>query len=878
MLKNKFLFRRVFIVMLVAITMLAVTSCKKCGGDNGNDDENNNNNNNNQNTEVISNETTPLRISTLDLDGVFSPFYSTSGTDSTIVGMTQIGMLGSTPDGQYSYGDKEAVVTKDMAYKYYDAEGREISTGDTEGSTVYQFLIKNDIKFSDGTLLTMHDVLFSLYLLLDPAYTGSSTIYSTDIVGLYAYRQQDPDASEDSNDGFEETFESLASVRVNNLVKYVSSENERNKFTAEQAAVIKSDIDQLSEYFIAELNTDWGSSADGIEDYQKDYAVTEAWEIFLLNEGITGLKINAAGKYVKDDQDRYIIDNDYLKEEFAGQADKEKYAIDLVYNYYMGGAKAGENGIDYTNKNIASVATGFVSAGELFTYLVAEEKAAYFQTIKDSGELVVKNVSGIKVLKGSEFFGENEYSDEYEVLQIAINGIDPKAIWNFGFTVAPMHYYSDAEHTQAALADTDYSESFGVEFGDTQWYTDVVRSKNNAPMGAGAYKMSTATGTDGKTASQIVDGFYKDNMVYFERNDYFLMGKPKIKYVRYKVINANSIMDSLVSGDIDFADPSATQYNIDQVNANEANLSQTMVRTNGYGYIGVNPTYVPDIEIRRAIMSAMNLTYIKDYYPGQLSEIINRPMSLVSWVYNYTEEGGSSKWTPSVKYDNDFTDDDVAIQVINNYVEEAGFSRDANGKWYRNTSKGIERLKYTFTIAGDSEDHPAYRTMEEASKLLNANGWDITLKTDPDALKKLSSGTLTVWAAAWSAAIDPDMYQVYHMDSTASSTKNWGYDTIKNNETEYETEYELIEKLSEIIDAARETLDQKERALLYQEALDLVMELAVELPIYQRNDMYVYNKNRIDTSTLIQPSDCTPYYGPLAEIWNVSLKETTPEK
>ena len=40
---------------------------------------------------VIDNETTRLVLSTSELDGVFNPFYSTSGPDGTIIGMTQIG-------------------------------------------------------------------------------------------------------------------------------------------------------------------------------------------------------------------------------------------------------------------------------------------------------------------------------------------------------------------------------------------------------------------------------------------------------------------------------------------------------------------------------------------------------------------------------------------------------------------------------------------------------------------------------------------------------------------------------------------------------------------------------------------------------------------
>ena len=58
------------------------------------------------------------------------------------------------------------------------------------------------------------------------------------------------------------------------------------------------------------------------------------------------------------------------------------------------------------------------------------------------------------------------------------------------------------------------------------------------------------------------------------------------------------------------------------------------------------------------------------------------------------------------------------------------------------------------------------------------------------------------------------------------------------------------------------------------DALDLVMELAVELPTYQRSDLFAYNTNIIDESTLTPASELTPYNGPMSKLWEVSLKET----
>ena len=47
------------------------------------------------------------------------------------------------------------------------------------------------------------------------------------------------------------------------------------------------------------------------------------------------------------------------------------------------------------------------------------------------------------------------------------------------------------------------------------------------------------------------------------------------------------------------------------------------------------------------------------------------------------------------------------------------------------------------------------------------------------------------------------------------------------------------------------------------------MELAVELPTYQRNDLYAYNNTVIDSKTLQRDKDLTAYNNPLGKIWEV---------
>jgi len=144
---------------------------------------------------------------------------------------------------------------------------------------------------------------------------------------------------------------------------------------------------------------------------------------------------------------------------------------------------------------------------------------------------------------------------------------------------------------------------------------------------------------------------------------------------------------------------------------------------------------------------------------------------------------------------------------------------------------------------------------------------EIEVIPDSRALFKLASGNLAIWAAAWSASLDPDMYQVYHKDSKATSILNWGYDHIKTDGTSEEKA--LVEEISQKIDEGRETIITAERAQIYRDASDLVMELAVELPVYQRSDMNVYNNKVLDATTF--KKNPTPFAGPLSEMWKVSF-------
>jgi ABC-type transport system substrate-binding protein len=113
------------------------------------------------------------------------------------------------------------------------------------------------------------------------------------------------------------------------------------------------------------------------------------------------------------------------------------------------------------------------------------------------------------------------------------------------------------------------------------------------------------------------------------------------------------------------------------------------------------------------------------------------------------------------------------------------------------------------------------------------------------------------------------MYQVYHKDSSATSTLAWGYNYLKNSGSAEETA--ILNELSELIDEARETNDQAVRAELYKEAMGLILDLAIELPVYQRSVLYAYNSKVINADSMPISSEMNPFSSPLDRIWEIEF-------
>lgn len=838
------------ILSLVLVLVMLVPTMASCG----------------QKGQKISNEETALMLASEALDGVFNPFFYTSGADGSVVSLTQVGMLSTDENGNIVSGNDYDCVVKDFSEITYGSQEVYDQTGNYDDYyTEYNFAIKNGIKFSNGETLSIRDVLFNLYTLADPSYTGSSTLYSVNIRGLNAYRAQTED--ENQQLAMDAYFAELAKGRIGEVSAWCN--DEQSKLT-DLTDTAKEVIAKAEELFREELTSDWASADSSVESYEK-YGFTQPWEVFLYMEGLVTVKTEkekdpVTGEWTTKYETHY---NGYDASTYTHSKEE---MIEVVYNANMNKTVLST----YKTKLNAIVAGGWATANNLREYFKSVCISEYYS---DADKIQIRNISGITTSRASQIPGKDgpiELGEECDILTITINGVDPKAIYNFSFTVAPMSYYSTAEEIAKFSIENDH---FGVAFANQEFFKQLQLKQ--VPVGAGPYKASNAATTCAAEDAIPTKGeFFTDNIVYYERNNnfYTLFGNDttknaKIKKLRYKVISTDQMFAAVTGAnpEVHYSEPQATSTNVNAL-ARMNNVGHSLADNLGYGYIGVNAKFINDINIRRAIMYTLDTSLCLDYYGGEnFASILYRSMSSNSWAY----PKGCLPYYAEYSYDCVEEDGEIvgitgfnrekAKESALNAAMDAGYAYNAaTGRLEKNG----ETLTFTFTIAGDSNDHPAYQTLRKSADILNEIGFDITVTKDATALSKLSSGGLQVWAAAWSSTIDPDMYQVYHKESTATSIKSWGFPWIMDEGTVYEND--LLDALAYLIEDARATTDRTIRQDLYSQALDIVMELAVEYPSYQRKNLFIWDNNVIDASTLCKS---TAYQSPFSKIWQVSFIE-----
>ena len=733
---------------------------------------------------------TPLVIASQDMSEKFSEFFAASVPDQQVADMTAAYLLENDRAGEFIMNgiDGETKEYNGTDYTYTGIADCNI-TENADGTVDYDFTLRDDVKFSDGEPLTADDVIFTYYVYCDPSYDGGASMGSLPIVGLDAYQS-----------GSEVLYKYLLEKGADNTDFSVVTEDQQKKF-------FETDLPKAGEEFAQSIvdyclaNLDASEAKNEIAFSMENYGYGATNDDGTFSSAYTGKTWTLEGDDVPTLADFWddLCANPKYEGDILAMADAEKASTTLADCF------------DDSYK--AAVQTG--------------DSADHIEGIKKTGDYSVK---------------------------ITLSTVDATALAQLGKTpVQPMHYYGDASAY-------DYDNN---QFGFTKGDLASVRAKTSTPMGAGPYKFVK----------------YENKTVYMEANENYWRGEPKTKNVQFKTTSEADMVPGVVQGTVDISSPSLSKAALEQICSENSNgeengdtLSLTKTDYNGYGYIGMNSKNVcvggdnaseQSKDLRKAIATVLAVyrdVAIDSYY-GDAASVINYPISNTSWaapqksdadykVAFSTDVNGNPIYTDGMSEDEKY---DAALQAALGYFEAAGYTVE-DGKL--TAAPEGAKLEYELMIGGGGNgDHPSFAVVTAASEALAKIGFklDINDLADSSILwNATEAGTAEIWCAAWSATLDPDMYQVY--DSNGGSAYMY---EIKSPE------------LDQMVEDARTNTDQTYRKAVYKEALDFIVDFAVEIPVYQRQEATLYSTERVNMDS-VTPDQST-YYTWMNEAYNVEL-------
>lgn len=510
--------------------------------------------------------------------------------------------------------------------------------------------------------------------------------------------------------------------------------------------------------------------------------------------------------------------------------------------------------------------------GWIFSAMEGETAGSALADLMDADVYNDYPVMGVKTGESAANISGIKKIDDYH-MTVTMSKIDAVAIYQLGISIAPLHYYGDK-----ALFDYD-NNSFGFPKGDLS----SVRAKTTQPMGAGPYKFIK----------------FENGTVNFEANENYFQGAPKTKYVNFlECISDDDKLNGVTTGTIDITDPSMSADTADAIVTANSNgeltgdkVTTDLVNNLGYGYIGMNsvvmsvggePSSQASKDLRKAfgtILSVYRDVAIDSYY-GERASVINYPISDTSWAApRPSDDGYKVAFSTDVNgndiYTSDMSAEDkyaAAKTAALGYLEAAGYTV-ADGK-VTAAPEGA-KMEYEVWIPADGKgDHPSFMILTLAKDALAEIGMTLTIKdltNSADLWTALEAQQVAMWAAAWNATVDPDMYQIYYSDVADAGSATDGQNPLGGSKQGGSNYMYCIAdpELDQLIMDARATTDQTYRKAMYKACLDIVIDWAVEIPVYQRQNAIIFSSERVNMDTVTP--DITTFYGWLSEVQNIEL-------
>ncbi len=317
-----------------------------------------------------------LEIGVTDIEGNFNPLFSSSETDKEIIKQVYPTILQPTEKNTFKN------YCGGISYEFI---------GDTQ--VKYTITIRDDLMFSDGSYVTIEDVISFFYLISDASYKGAySNWYINDIIGIkeYYYDDNNYEATLNGIDSIVSANYSKDSIAADDYINYLVETKIEGKFAGS--------LDSMSPY------------GESWRDYFLRFQYKEELEALDLNPSEEDVLKLAAKVEAEQNPNSYNPENWY----------REKLYNEYVEKNYSNGISVTEiSGINKVNDYTCTILFGSrnINALSQLNIPLISAKSYSSEYIKGSAEKI--NESD-EFLLGCGPYYITDYSDD-EVLLVQNN-------------------------------------------------------------------------------------------------------------------------------------------------------------------------------------------------------------------------------------------------------------------------------------------------------------------------------------------------------------------------------------------------------------------------------------------------------------------------
>lgn len=661
-----------------------------------------------------------IRVACDELHGAHNPFYADCDGERTLRELVFDTLLVTDRTGEPVLKglEGESRVYSGILYAYSGIADCEIAEAE-DGSAELSFTLREDVLFSDGQPLTARDVLFSMYVYADPAYSGDVAFAQLPIEGLEAYRGGTASL-------WRLIFEDLGRESPENGAYY--TEEERQTFCEALRRAGCDFAQEIVDYCVR----NYSGYCEAYAGCSREELEQDAGRQVLLG-------MHCWGYCAEMTQDRLITAS-------GAEFDLRRNRLPTTEDFWneilsVCGYDLSPEGLEYE-----SAGTSFADTLTRTLLDLAPELTAYVPV----GETA-------SVISGLEQTGLYTFT-------VRLTELRPDSLRKFCFPVAPLHVYGAGEYDPARGI-------YGLEKGCVY----SLREEDLPLIGSGPYVLndsgenSVLLAADGSWwGGRAKTGFVELEVCPRERLAEALTEGEFDLYVSDLESGAASVAGGNRANDVFGGRITALAWP-------SGGYGYIGMRADTV-CVGEDPAGEASRNLRRGLavlLAEYREEAVSGYYGDRaivLNEsLANEPLAAsdASEAFFFWDVDGNQIYTENMS---DSQRKEAALQACVGYLKAAGYDWDDTREMFVAPPED-GRIEFEFWIPGEGAgNHPAWALAMKAAEVLKSIGIKMTVLDMPNMTgfwAGVDGGQADLWAASWSEDVTAD--RMYSGEDTLNS-------------------------------------------------------------------------------------------------------------